>query len=39
MKVNEKVMSYIPDFQTQNKKVPYPTNKILKTFWEIIYVL
>jgi len=39
MKVNEKVMSYMGYFQTQNKKVPYPTNKIVKTFWEITYVL
>jgi len=38
MKVNEKVMSYIPDFQTRYKKVPCPTNKILKTFWGLINV-
>lgn len=30
MKVNEKVILHILDFQTRFKKVPYPTSKILK---------
>ena len=30
MKVNEKVILYISDVQTDLKKVPYPTHKILK---------
>ena len=32
MKNNEKVISYISDFQIDLKKVPYPTHKILKSY-------
>jgi len=31
MKNNEKVISYISNFQTDIRKVPYPTHQILKT--------
>ena len=32
MKVNEKVILHILDFQTSFRKVPYPTYKIFKLF-------
>ena len=32
MKVNEKEISYVSNFQTDLKKSPYPTNIILETY-------
>ena len=37
MKNNEKVVTYISNFQIDFKKVPCPTDRILKTYQEEKY--